>query len=264
MMSPSERRALRIVIPSRFGSTRLPGKPLIDLGGEPMIARVYSRVRRALPETEVVVAIDDERIADELRRRQIAFAMTDSGHQSGTDRVAEIAKASGWLPDDIVINVQGDEPLVPVALLQEFAVFCESVPRFEMATVACPVKDAIQIDDPNIVKLVVDREGRALYFSRAPIPLCRDGRPAAVEGVFRRHVGIYGYQNAALQRLATSEPCELESLEKLEQLRALWLGLQIHVMHWPEPPPHGVDTPEDVERILTMLKRQGHESIELY
>lgn len=264
MTSFNERPALRIVIPARYGSTRLPGKPLIDLGGEPMIARVHARVRRALPGHEIVVATDDVRIADALGGGEIRVVMTATAHESGTDRAAEVGRALGWLPDDIVINVQGDEPLVPLALLREFASFCERAEDFQLATVACPVREAEQIDDPNIVKVVTDHRQRALYFSRAAIPFCRDGRPEAPEGEFLRHIGIYGYRHSALQRLAGSSPCALEALEKLEQLRALWLGLPIHVMHWPEVPPAGVDTPNDVERILSLLKRQGHESTELY
>lgn len=264
MTSCSKRRPLRVVIPSRYGSTRLPGKPLIDLAGEPMIARVYSRVCRALPEAEVIVAIDDERIADVLSRRRIRFAMTDAGHESGTDRAAELARTLRWSPEDVVVNVQGDEPLVPVLLLRQFVAFCEALPELELATAACPIKEFVQVDDPNIVKVIVDREQRAMYFSRAPIPLCRDGRPRSPEGIFRRHIGIYAYQNEALQRFSGSAPCELESFERLEQLRALWLGLRIHVMDWPESPPHGVDTREDVERILSLLKQQGYESTELY
>lgn len=265
MASFNSRRPVRVVIPARYGSTRLPGKPLVDLNGEPMIARVHARVSRALPDTEIVVAIDDERIADVLAARDIRFAMTDAGHATGTDRAAEVARTLGWHDTDVVLNVQGDEPLVPAALLKAFAGFCGAAQDLGVATAACPIADAAQIDEPAIVKLVVDGRGRALYFSRAAIPFCRDGRPDDPRaGVFLRHIGLYGYSNAALQSLAGAAACELEQLEKLEQLRALWLGVPIDVMRWPDAPPAGVDTPDDVARVVSLLKRQIHDATEPY
>ncbi|HKT65147.1 MAG TPA: 3-deoxy-manno-octulosonate cytidylyltransferase [Burkholderia sp.] len=261
-------RTVRVVIPARYGSTRLPGKPLVDLDGEPMIVRVHARVRRALPDADIVVAIDDARIADALDARGIRFAMTDTGHASGTDRAAQVARRFGWPDTDAVLNVQGDEPLVPTALLQAFARFCGAAQDLGVATVACPVGEAALLDEPGIVKLVVDRRGRALYFSRAAIPFCRDGRPERTDrstgGIFLRHIGLYGYANAALQALASTAPCELEQLEKLEQLRALWLGMPIDVMRWPDAPPAGVDTPDDVARIVSLLKRHTHDATEPY
>ncbi|MBR8145099.1 3-deoxy-manno-octulosonate cytidylyltransferase [Burkholderia sp. AU19243] len=271
MTSCSNLRPVRVVIPARYGSTRLPGKPLVDLDGTPMIVRVHARVRRALPGVDIVVAIDDARIADVLDARGVRFAMTDVRHASGTDRAAEVARMLGWADTDAVINVQGDEPLVPSALLQAFAGFCGAAPDLGVATVACPVGDAALLDEPAIVKLVVDCRGRALYFSRAAIPFCRDGRPADAahasesdSGMFLRHIGLYGYGNATLQALASTAPCELEQLEKLEQLRALWLGLPIDVMRWPDAPPPGIDTPDDVERVVSLLKRHTHDATEPY
>ncbi|AXF26073.1 3-deoxy-manno-octulosonate cytidylyltransferase [Burkholderia pyrrocinia] len=265
MMSFNSGRPVRVVIPARYGSTRLPGKPLVDLDGEPMIVRVHTRVSRALPDTEIVVAIDDARIADALDARGIRFAMTGTHHASGTDRAAEVARACGWRDTDVVLNVQGDEPLVPTALLQAFVGFCGAALNLDVATVACPIGDAALIDEPGIVKLVVDRRCRALYFSRAAIPFCRDGRPAGANGGgFLRHIGLYGYSNTALQALASTAACELEQLEKLEQLRALWLGMPIDVMGWPDAPPAGVDTPDDVARIVSLLKRQTHDATEPY
>ncbi|AKM04772.1 MULTISPECIES: 3-deoxy-manno-octulosonate cytidylyltransferase [Burkholderia cepacia complex] len=268
MTSCNNGRPVRVVIPARYGSTRLPGKPLVDLDGEPMIVRVHARVRRALPDTDIVVAIDDARIAEVLDARGIRFAMTDAGHASGTDRAAEVARVSGWRDTDAVLNVQGDEPLVPTALLKAFAGFCGAAPDLGVATVACPVGDAALLDEPAIVKLVVDCRGRALYFSRAAIPFCRDGRPDSANGssrsVFLRHIGLYGYANAALQALASAMPCELEQLEQLEQLRALWLGTPIDVMRWHDAPPAGIDTPDDVARVVSLLKRQTHDATEPY
>ncbi|RQZ68235.1 3-deoxy-manno-octulosonate cytidylyltransferase [Burkholderia sp. Bp9004] len=264
-------RPLRVVIPARYGSTRLPGKPLVDLNGEPMIVRVHARVRRALPDADIVVAIDDARIADALDARGIRFAMTDTGHASGTDRAAEVARTFGWPDTAAVLNVQGDEPLVPTALLQAFAGFCDAAPDLGVATVACPIGEAGLLDEPATVKLVVDRRDRALYFSRAAIPFCRDGRPAtpdesnrSTQGMFLRHIGLYGYANATLQALARTAPCELEQLEKLEQLRALWLGVPIDVMRWPDAPPAGIDTPDDVARVVSLLKRQTQDATEPY
>ncbi|QFS41557.1 3-deoxy-manno-octulosonate cytidylyltransferase [Burkholderia cepacia] len=274
MTSFNNGRTVRVVIPARYGSARLPGKPLVDLDGEPMIVRVHARVRRALPDTDIVVAIDDARIADVLDARGIRFAMTDTGHASGTDRSAEVARVFGWPGTDAVINVQGDEPLVPTALLKAFAGFCGAAPDLGVATVACPVGEVALLDEPAIVKLVVDHRSRALYFSRAAIPFCRDGRPAeagganglngSIGGVFLRHIGLYGYANATLQALASAAPCELEQLEKLEQLRALWLGMPIDVMRWPDAPPAGIDTPDDVARVVSLLKRQTHDATEPY
>ncbi|KFG98015.1 3-deoxy-manno-octulosonate cytidylyltransferase [Burkholderia paludis] len=261
MTSFNNGRPVHVVIPARYGSTRLPGKPLVDLGGEPMIVRVHARVSGALPGADIVVAIDDARIAEVLDARGIRFAMTGAHHASGTDRAAEVARAAGWPAGDAVLNVQGDEPLVPGALLKAFAAFCAAQPDLGVATAACPVDEAAQLDDPGIVKLVVDRRGRALYFSRAAIPFCRDGRPAAVDGGgFLRHIGLYGYSNKALQVLAGTAQCELEQLEKLEQLRALWLGMPIDVMRWPDAPPAGVDTPDDVARVVSFLKRHTHDA----
>ncbi|WP_322026910.1 3-deoxy-manno-octulosonate cytidylyltransferase [Burkholderia sp. BCC1977] len=277
MTSFNNTRTVRVVIPARYGSTRLPGKPLVDLDGEPMIVRVHARVRRALPGTDIVVAIDDARIADVLDARGIRFAMTDTGHASGTDRAAEVARAFGWPDTDAVLNVQGDEPLVPTALLQAFAGFCGAASDLGVATVACPIGEVGLLDEPAIVKLAVDRRGRALYFSRAAIPFCRDGRPAdpvdsngsngsngVAQRMFLRHIGLYGYANATLQALASAAPCELEQLEKLEQLRALWLGMPIDVMRWPDAPPAGIDTPDDVARVVSLLKRQSHDATEPY
>ncbi|MBR8345906.1 3-deoxy-manno-octulosonate cytidylyltransferase [Burkholderia ambifaria] len=267
MTSFNDERTVRVVIPARYGSSRLPGKPLVDLDGEPMIVRVHARVRRALPDADIVVAIDDARIAEVLDARGIRFAMTDTGHASGTDRAAEVARVSGWPDSDAVLNVQGDEPLVPTALLRAFAGFCGAAPDLGVATVACPIDEVALLDEPAIVKVVVDHRGRALYFSRAAIPFCRDGRPAdsaGSHGLFLRHIGLYGYANASLQALARAAPCELEQLEKLEQLRALWLGMPIDVMRWPVAPPAGIDTPDDVARVVSLLKRQTHDATEPY
>lgn len=160
----------------------------------------------------------------------------------------------GWPADDIVINVQGDEPLIPVDLIQAFSRFCMDNADFQMGTIAVPLGERAHIHDPNVVKLTVDMQGNAIVFSRSPVPFCRD---QALEdwpvAMFLRHVGIYAYRRATLGKLTAVPPCDLERMEKLEQLRALWLGIEIKVMSWDSIPPHGVDTPEDAERVVALL-----------
>lgn len=246
---------LRVVIPARYGSSRLPGKPLVNLAGKPMVVRVYEAVRVALPDASIVVATDDDRVLDVLARASIPAAMTSPRHASGTDRAAELARYQGWREDDVVVNVQGDEPLVPTAMLRAFAAFCRSQSSFSMATIATAIRSAKEVQDPNIVKLTLNVHGDAIVFSRAPVPFHRD---LPIEewppGAYLRHIGVYAYRNAVLQLLAATPPCAQEEAEKLEQLRALWLGTPIHVMRWHQPPPHGVDTPDDAERVSAILK----------
>lgn len=245
---------LHVVIPARYSSSRLPGKPLLDLAGKPMIVRVFERVSEALQSIEVVVATDDERIKNVLDARGVPCLMTSPSHESGTDRIEEVAAQMGWAAGDILINVQGDEPLVPVDLLQAFARFCVESPEFEMGTVSVPIDNRDHVHDHNVVKLVVDSQGRAIAFSRSPIPYCRD--MALNEwplSAFLRHVGIYAYRRSALGRITAEPTCELERLEKLEQLRALWLGIDINVLRWMTVPPHGVDTPQDARRVAELF-----------
>lgn len=252
---PSSEFALRIVIPARYGSSRLPGKPLIPLAGKPMVVRVYEVVQAALPEADIVVATDDERVVSALAQHHILGVMTDAGHESGTDRAAEIARLRQWPAHDVVLNVQGDEPLIPIELLQAFAGFCAERKDFRMGTIAVPMEDLSQIRNPNVVKLTMNVAGDAIIFSRAPIPFNRD-LPAGSWPMsdYFRHVGIYAYRNDVLQRLTGTSPCRLEQVEKLEQLRALWLGIPIHVMQWHAAPPHGVDTPEDAVRVSAVFE----------
>ena len=246
---------VRIVIPARFASTRLPGKPLVDLAGQPMIVRVHQRVKSALPDADVVVAIDDKRIGEVLDAAGILYLMTSSNHESGTDRTEEVASLAGWSDEDVVINVQGDEPLVPVELLQAFARFCVDQSTLAMATIAVPIDSLAHVRDPNVVKLTVDRQGNAIVFSRSPVPYCRDVPETDWPTTpFLRHVGIYAYRRSVLHSVTSSPMCDLERLEKLEQLRALWLGVDIRVMPWADMPPHGVDTPADVERVCALIK----------
>lgn len=245
---------LRIVIPARFGSSRLPGKPLADLAGKPMVVRVYETVRAALHQAEIVIAVDDDRVMSILSANGISAVMTSSSHQSGTDRAAEVARILHWSENDIVLNVQGDEPLIPSDLLVAFTRFCINRHNFSMATIAAPMESLVQVFDPNVVKVNINSQNNAITFSRAPIPFYRDLMTESWPLLgFLRHVGIYAYRNDVLQYLTGSQSCALEQAEKLEQLRALWLGIPIHVMCWHQSPPHGVDTPDDVKRVSSIF-----------
>ena len=240
-----------VIIPARLASTRLPNKPLADLGGKPMVVRVAERAR-ASGAARIVVATDHADIAAACRAHGVDVCITRADHPSGTDRIAEVAQALGLAPDAVVVNLQGDEPLIDPALLAACAArIGADVP---MATCAHPLHDAADAFNPNVVKVVLDKAGRALYFSRATIPWHRDGfareRTALPAGyVPLRHIGLYAYRNDFLQRYPQLEVAPLESIEALEQLRVLWHGIPIAV-HVTEQAPHaGVDTPEDLARV---------------
>jgi 3-deoxy-manno-octulosonate cytidylyltransferase (CMP-KDO synthetase) len=246
----------RAVIPARFGSTRLPGKPLLPLAGEPMILHVYRAALRS-GAADVIVATDDARIRDACRAAGASVEMTASEHPSGTDRIAEIAHRRGWAGGDVVVNVQGDEPLIPPALVGQVAALLLSTPAAAIATLATPLASQREYLDPNVVKVVARPDGMALYFSRAPIPWDRDGAAGGNPGHrgARRHLGLYAYRVAALRALAAAPPAELERRERLEQLRALAIGLAIVVADAVEQPGPGVDTPEDLARIEALMRR---------
>lgn len=244
-----------VAIPARHDASRLPGKPLRLLGGEPLVLHV---ARRALAAgaREVWVAADDARIADALAGSGVRIAMTSTTHASGSDRLAECADIAGWADDMIVVNLQGDEPFAPASGIRRVAelVAASGAP---MATLAAPIDDIATMRDPNAVKLVRAQSGDALYFSRAPIPWHRDAWPAdrdAVHpGACLRHIGIYGYRAGALRAFMRLPPGALERIESLEQLRALEAGWRIAVDLAPEPFPPGVDTPEDLARAEALL-----------
>lgn len=239
-----------VAIPARYAASRLPGKPLRLLGGEPLVVHV---ARRALAAgaREVWVAADDQRIAEALRETGVRVAMTSAAHASGSDRLAECADIAGWSDDVIVVNLQGDEPFAPAAGIHAVA---DTLARSgaEMATLATPIDDPETMFDPNAVKLVRTQGGDALYFSRAPIPWHRDAfaqdRRVLMPGECLRHIGIYAYRVGFLRRFAKMPPGRLERFESLEQLRALEAGFRIAVALTPEPFPPGVDTPEDLAR----------------
>ena len=242
----------RVVIPSRHGASRLPGKPLLLLAGKPMIQWVYERAR-ASSAREVIIATDDERIADAARGFGAEVMMTAASHASGTDRIAEVARRRAWPIGAIVVNVQGDEPLIPVPLIEQAAQLLINFPEADMGTLAAPIRAAEALGDSNVVKVVTDIQQRALYFSRAPIPCDRD---AAGFAQARRHIGIYAYRVSALLRLAELPPTPLEQLEKLEQLRALENGFDIRVADSQVPPGADVNTREDLVRVEALLKAQ--------
>ncbi len=243
------------MVPARYASSRLPGKPLADLHGKPMIVRVAERCVVSGAD-EVVVATDDERIMDAVQSAGFEAVMTRSDHASGSDRVMEVARDRSWTPDAIVVNVQGDEPLIPGAVIAQVAEMLQADATRPVATLCEPFRDPATLYDPNAVKVVRDRSGRALYFSRAPIPFERDASStAAGQGNGRvlglRHVGVYGYRLAALERFVELPVAELERVEQLEQLRLLENGIDIFVADACEPVPAGVDTQADLVRVRT-------------
>jgi len=239
------------IIPARVASTRLPGKALAPIGGRPMIWHVAARTQRARGLARVIVATDDERIRAAVAPLGVEVAMTRADHPSGTDRLAEVAAT---LAADVVVNVQGDLPLLDPALVEALVARMAAEPTLPMATLAVPLHDEAAWRSPHVVKVVDDAAGRALYFSRAPIPHDRDGARRAEEPWGWRHVGLYAYRREVLLRLAALPPGPLERRERLEQLRALEHGIPIGVVPWRSPAPIiEVDTPEDLERARTAL-----------
>lgn len=247
----------RVVIPARYASTRLPGKPLADIGGKPMIVRVCEAARKS-GAREVIVATDDRRVQEAVAAHGHKVAMTRADHPSGTDRIAEVARQCGWCEDDIVVNVQGDEPLIDPQLIAQVALALATDSTASMATAAHAITDIADFMNPNVVKVVTTAHGQALYFSRAPIPWHRDGlaaRPDTLPPQFapRRHIGLYAYRVGFLHRYGQLAPAPIEQWEALEQLRALWHGFHIHVIDCAHPPAPGVDTPEDLARVQTVF-----------
>jgi 3-deoxy-manno-octulosonate cytidylyltransferase (CMP-KDO synthetase) len=247
-----------VVIPARYASTRLPGKPLLDIAGKPMIQHVWERVR-ACSERPPVIATDDTRIEAAARAFGADVHMTAATHGSGTDRIAEVVGNLREPEDSIIVNVQGDEPLLPGALVMQVAQLLEGDPAAVMATLSEPITEARDVFDPNVVKVVSDRDGHALYFSRAPIPWNRDdfrtgeaSRWPSAQG-YHRHLGIYAYRAGFLRTFTTLPPVRLEKTEALEQLRALYYGYRIRVAEACVPSGPGVDTPADLERARVLL-----------
>ncbi|WP_109514078.1 3-deoxy-manno-octulosonate cytidylyltransferase [Pseudomonas ovata] len=247
-----------VVIPARFGSSRFPGKPLKTIAGKPMVQHVWEQARKSSAE-RVVVATDDARIVEACQGFGAEVLLTREDHNSGTDRLAEVAGKLGLAADAIVVNVQGDEPMIPPAVIDQVAANLAAHPEAGMATLAEPLEDVTSLFNPNVVKVATDLNGLALTFSRAPLPWARDAlaasRDVLPEGVpYRRHIGIYAYRAGFLHDFVAWGPCWLENTESLEQLRALWHGVRIHVADAVEAPPAGVDTPEDLERVRRLLE----------
>ncbi len=266
-MSPIDHRAdpdiqglppppFRVVIPARYGATRLPGKPLRQLAGQPLIVHVYRQARRS-GATDIVVATDDERIADVIRTVGGTVCMTATTHRSGTDRIAEVARKYDWDANDLIVNVQGDEPLIPPRLIEQVAALLAAHSEAGIATLCTPITRLEELLDPHIVKVVCNVRGQALYFSRAPIPFDRQGaapdRPTFIAGQHFRHIGLYAYRVAALHRYTQLAPAPFETLEALEQLRALWHGIPIQVEIASEIPPPGVDTEVDLQQLANLI-----------
>jgi 3-deoxy-manno-octulosonate cytidylyltransferase (CMP-KDO synthetase) len=244
-----------IIIPARFGSTRLPGKPLLQIEGRPLIQWVWQSAV-ASGAASVLVATDDERIRDAAARFAADCVMTSADHVSGTDRIAEAVRARGLPADAIVVNLQGDEPAMPAEVISSVAQALHEVAGRDIGTAVAPIQSLEEFLDPNCVKALRARDGRALYFSRAPVPWPRDdisaGRPTSYAGAWR-HIGIYAYRVRSLLQFAAWPPTPLETAEKLEQLRALEHGMHIHLVALEQAPPAGVDTPADLERVRAAL-----------
>lgn len=248
----------RVVIPARYASSRLPGKPLADIGGKPMVVRVAERAAEAGAE-EAIIATDDERVRQAAEQAGFRALMTSVEHASGTDRLAEVAEILDCADDDIIVNVQGDEPLIAPALIRECALCLNLHEAAAIATLAHPIFSAEEFRNPNVVKVVTDEQGYALYFSRAMIPWPRDafasGETSLPEGLpVLRHIGLYAYRAKFLREFAGLAPSPLERFEMLEQLRALWHGYRIAVAVTPEAPGAGVDTPEDLARVRGLFQ----------
>jgi 3-deoxy-manno-octulosonate cytidylyltransferase (CMP-KDO synthetase) len=239
--------SFHVVIPARWASSRFPGKPLADLAGRPMVVRVCERAAQS-GAASVHVATDDERIAAAVRAAGHGFVMTRADHPSGTDRIAEAARTLGFPDDGIVVNVQGDEPLISPKLIAQVAQLLEQLEDAAVSTACHAIHDEQSLASPNVVKVVMDAQGYALYFSRSRIPY-----PREQGGVCYRHAGIYGYRVEFLKRYAALAPAPLEKAEALEQLRVLWHGHRIAVAVSATEIPPGVDTPQDLEAVRRML-----------
>jgi 3-deoxy-manno-octulosonate cytidylyltransferase (CMP-KDO synthetase) len=248
----------KVVIPARYGSTRLPGKPLLNIAGKPMIAHVCDRAQEADAD-EIIVATDDERIFQAVNDLGFKAVMTRADHQSGTERIAEVARLCGWAADEVIVNLQGDEPLIPPAYIRDVAGALASQKQAGIATLAARIDDSEEIFNPNAVKVVLNKAGYALYFSRAPIPweratFTRSGGTPSGALPYLRHIGMYAYTVDFLNRYCLWDASTLESVESLEQLRILWQGEAVRVEIVEKTPAAGVDTQEDLMRVEQVLR----------
>ncbi|MFZ7129419.1 3-deoxy-manno-octulosonate cytidylyltransferase [Avibacterium avium] len=249
-----------VIIPARFASSRLPGKPLADIAGKPMIAHVWQKAQQS-GANRVVVATDNQAVAQAVQAFGSEVCMTSEHHNSGTERLAEVVEKLALADDEIVVNIQGDEPLIPPVIVQQVA---DNLAKngVKMATLAVPLNDAEELFNPNVVKAVADQSGNVLYFSRAPIPWNRDQfaglsdeqkTQLVLQSQYLRHIGIYAYRAGFIKQYVQWQPSALENIESLEQLRVLWYGEKIHIDLAKEVPAVGVDTPEDLEKVRAIL-----------
>lgn len=247
----------RVVIPARYASERLPGKPLIEIAGKPMIQHVYERAVES-GAVSVVIATDDDRIREAAEKFGAPVCMTAAEYRSGTERIAEAVVALGYEDDDVIVNVQGDEPLIPPAIIQQVAENLLLHENIKVSTLYEPIKDTDELFNPHHVKVVTNKRGFALYFSRAPIPWDREQFPVkknqTLQGEYKRHVGIYAYRASFLQEYMEREVSPLEELEKLEQLRVLWNSGRVHVAQAKESIPIDVNTEDDLKKIRAKLQ----------
>nr|WP_086940362.1 3-deoxy-manno-octulosonate cytidylyltransferase [Thaumasiovibrio occultus] len=247
-----------VVIPARYSSSRLPAKPLADICGKPMVQHVYERAMASNAD-RVIVATDDQRIADVVKAFGGEVCMTSADHQSGTERLAEVISLYGFSADDIIVNVQGDEPLIPPSIIDQVAENLAKHQDAPMATLAVEIEQEHEVFNPNAVKVVTDQQGFALYFSRASIPWDRDNfakEAPAIAQPLKRHIGIYGYRAGFIQQYIEWAPTPLEQIEALEQLRVLYYGEKIHVEIAREVPPAGVDTQADLDVVRAIVAKQ--------
>jgi 3-deoxy-manno-octulosonate cytidylyltransferase (CMP-KDO synthetase) len=248
----------RVIIPARYASTRLPGKPLREIAGRTLLQYVYECAQRSAA-GQVIIATDDEQIRDAAAGFGADVCMTSAEHRSGTERLAEVVDSLAVPPDEIIVNLQGDEPLMPVSCLNQVAAALAEHPRAVVSTLCAPLTDPDELFDPHIVKVVRDRENFALYFSRAPIPWHRDefglnrNRLPTDGTIFLRHIGLYAYRAKYIKEYVRLDHCSLERAESLEQLRVLWHGGQIIVPETTEIPGPGVDTEADLEKVAAIL-----------
>ncbi|MFQ1048547.1 3-deoxy-manno-octulosonate cytidylyltransferase [Avibacterium paragallinarum] len=252
--------AFSVIIPARFASSRLPGKPLAEIAGKPMIAHVWQRAKQS-GANRVVVATDNNAVADAVRAFGGEVCMTSASHNSGTERLAEVVEKLALPDDEIVVNIQGDEPLIPPVIVQQVA---DNLANngVKMATLAVPLNEAEELFNPNVVKVVADKTGSVLYFSRAAIPWNRDQfaglsdaqkTQLTLQTPYLRHIGIYAYRAGFIKQYTQWQPTALENIESLEQLRVLWYGEKIHIDIAKEIPAVGVDTPEDLEKVRSIF-----------
>jgi len=239
------------IIPARLASTRLPNKPLADIAGKPMVVRVAERALLS-GASKVVVAVDDQQIFDACQSHGLDVMLTSNQHPTGTDRLSEVATRLNLSDNDIVVNVQGDEPLIPGELITQVAQRLADHPEADIATAALAIHDASEVTNPNVVKVVMSQSGQALYFSRSPIPFNRD--PQKYQAQHFRHIGMYAYKARFLKEFSKLAPAPIEEAESLEQLRAMWHGFTIQVLVTDAAPPPGVDTAEDLERVRAIFR----------